>query len=71
MLPHDAYALSRESIAQIVILVVEVVIGLEPESALVIQQILDVKVSDEVGVTRAVGIVAVAEVAVEQQPVVE
>ena len=71
MLPYDAHTLSGVSVGPVVVLVVEVVIGLEPESALAVEQVFQVKVADEVGVARVVGVVAVTEVAVEQQPVVE
>ena len=71
MLPHDAYSLCREGIAQIVVLVVEVVIGFEPEGSLAVEQVFQVKIANEIGVTRVVGVVAVTKVAVEQQAVVE
>ena len=70
MLPHNAHALGGEGVAHIVVLVVEVVVGLESQRATAVEQILDVKVANEVAAL-VVGVVAVAEVAVKQQSVVE
>ena len=71
MLPDDADALGRQRVAQVVILIVEVVIGLEPDGALVVQQILNLKITDEIGVAGTVSVITIAEVAVKQQPVIQ
>ena len=66
---HDAHALGGEGRLDVVVLVVVVVVGLEPYGAALVEQILQVEVADEGIVVHRV--VAVTEVPVENQPVVE
>ena len=69
VLEHDADALGGQRVADVVVLVVAAVVCLQSEIAVLCEQVLNVEVSDKaVAVHR---VVAVAEVAVEQQAVVE
>ena len=66
---HDANALGGSGGAHVVVLVVVMIIGFQAYSALTVEEILDVEVADKlIGIER---FVAVTEVAVEQQAVVE
>lgn len=69
VLEHNAYALRCECIADVVVLVVVAVVGFEPEISVFGQEVFDVEVADKVVAVHSV--VGVAEVAVEQQAVVE
>ena len=71
MLEHHAYTLSGEGALDVVVLVVEVVVSLEANVAVLCEQILYIEVAYEVGVSGIHRVVAVAEVAVEEQSVVE
>lgn len=69
VLEHDAYALGGVGCTDVIVLVVVVVVGFQANGALAIEEIFDVEVADElVGVER---FVAITEVAVEEQSVIE
>lgn len=66
---HHTDALGGLGRAQVVVLVVVAVVGFQAPASFAVEQILKVEVADEL--TAVQSVVAVAEVAVEQQPVVE
>ena len=68
-LEHHSYALCGQSATQIVVLVIVAVVGFETYRSGAVEEIFDVKVAYERVVVKR--FVAVAEVAVEQQAVVE
>ena len=66
---HDANALGGSCCAHVVVLIVIMIIGFQSDSALTVEKILDIEVADKlIGIER---LVAVAEIAVEQQAIVE
>ena len=65
----DPDTLSRKGRLEIVVLVVEVIVGLEAKIAVAMKEIFDIEVADEGG--RTVGAITVSEVTVDPQTVVE
>ena len=72
MLKDDAHALRGHGVAHVVVtLVVEVVVSLEPHGALPVEEVFEIEVADKVAVARVVGVIAIADVAVKDEAVVE
>ena len=69
VLIHHTYALCGEGGAHGIVAVVEVVVGLESQVAILGEQVFDIEVANEVG--RAILAVAIAEVAVDNKAVIE